>query len=142
MLAAPPVILESGKFLNIPVWVIGAFLGAAFVLIIIAMLMSYIFSGDEHPRHPSRRVSEESPKEIIDEFKEKYGMIRKHREGSTWGTVLFALIFLAFLALVGYLLGRYLQEGEPQGEEFVPYVQRAIIQPMLDDISSRLNLKK
>jgi|GEM_PF-1793451 len=143
MLAAVPAILESGTFLDVPLWIIGSFFGAAFALIIVAMLIAYIFSGgEEHHRPHRKRIREESPQDIIDEFKEKYGVTPRSREGLGLGVVVFALIFLAFLGIVGYLLGRYFQEGEPKGQEFVPFVQEAIVQPLINDVSERINLKR
>lgn len=143
MLAVPPAILESGTFMDVPIWIIGTFFGAAFVLIIVSLLIAYIFSGgEEHPRPHRRRAREESPQDIIDEFKEKYGVTPRSREGIGLGVVVFALIFVLFLGAVGYLLNRYFQEGEPKGQEFVPFVQESIVKPLMNDVSIRLNLKK
>ena len=141
MLAAPPAILESGVFMNIPLWVIGAFFGAALVLILTALFITYLFSPAEESERSFKRVEtkKESPQRVLEDFKRKYGVSTEDNEGVTWYTVLIGLLVLIFLIIGGFLLGSYMEEGESSGKAFVPYVRESIIQPMLQNISSRLN---
>jgi len=132
MFTAPPAILESGVFKTIPLWLIVTFLGGAFVLII---SIYYLFFAKEQTA-PRIERKQESPQKVLEGIKKKYGMTPQKDKGITWTTIFFAFLFLIFLILAGFLLGGYLKEGEPKGEEFVAYVQRAFIWPIRDNILS------
>lgn len=144
MLAAPPAILQSEVFKNVPLWVIGAFFGAALLLILVALFITYLFSPSEESERSFKRVEivKESPQRVLEDFKRKYGVSTEEKEGATWFTVLLGFLVLVILIVGGFLLGSYMEEGESSGQAFVPYVRESIIQPMLQNISSRLNLKK
>jgi hypothetical protein len=108
--------------------VISIFLAGVIIGFLAAVVIMMIISTG---RERSGPAALESPHDVIMEIKKRVkGRRAPGPVQCLIYLVIFILLLVALFAIVA--IGRYMSEGRPAGEEFIPFILRMFIFPLLD----------